>query len=288
MMFTVNGGCMLMECFNEFFIENEKIKERDSFEESFLKGGKSLYEVIRIIDGAPLFLKSHLERFYNSAKLEGLNLWLDEEEIKENINRHIEINRVSIGNIKLVFNFNKGKNNTFLCYFLKHNYPEEIEYKRGVKTILYHGERENPNAKVINMDFRKIVGEKIKEEKAYEAILVDRNGYITEGSKSNIFMIKDGKVITAPIEKVLPGITRQNIIDVCKNLNLKVEEEKVHYKHIGKLEGLFISGTSPKVLPIKSVDEIEFKSSENKLILSIIEGYNKAIEEDIKGYKNKE
>ncbi|APF27959.1 aminotransferase class IV family protein [Clostridium sporogenes] len=277
-----------MECFNEFFIENEKIKERDSFEESFLKEGKSLYEVIRIIDGAPLFLKSHLERFYNSAKLEGLNLWLDEEEIKENINRLIEINKVSIGNIKLVFNFNKGKNNNFLCYFLKHNYPEDIEYKKGVKTILYHGERENPNAKVINMDFRKIVGEKIKEEKAYEAILVDRNGYITEGSKSNIFMIKDGKVITAPIEKVLPGITRQNIMDVCKNLNLKVEEEKVHYKDIDKLEGLFVSGTSPKVLPIKSVDEIEFKSSENKLILSIMEGYNKAIEEDVKGYKNKE
>ncbi|ENK0837502.1 aminotransferase class IV [Clostridium botulinum] len=277
-----------MECFNEFFIENEKIKERDSFEESFLKEGKSLYEVIRIIDGAPLFLKSHLERFYNSAKLEGLNLWLDEEEIKENINRLIEINKVSIGNIKLVFNFNKGKNNNFLCYFLKHNYPEDIEYKKGVKTILYHGERENPNAKVINMDFRKIVGEKIKEEKAYEAILVDRNGYITEGSKSNIFMIKDGKVITAPIEKVLPGITRQNIMDVCKNLNLNVEEEKVHYKDIDKLEGLFVSGTSPKVLPIKSVDEIEFKSSENKLILSIMEGYNKAIEEDVKGYKNKE
>lgn len=277
-----------MECFNEFFIENEKIKERGSFEESFLKEGKSLYEVIRIIDGAPLFLKSHLERFYNSAKLEGLNLWLAEEEIKENINRLIEINKVSIGNIKLVFNFNKGKNNNFLCYFLKHNYPEDIEYKKGVRTILYHGERENPNAKVINMDFRKIVGEKIKEEKAYEAILVDRNGYITEGSKSNIFMIKDGKVITAPIEKVLPGITRQNIMDVCKNLNLKVEEEKVHYKDIDKLEGLFISGTSPKVLPIKSVDEIEFKSSENKLILSIMEGYNKAIEEDVKGYKNKE
>ncbi|EPY2305642.1 aminotransferase class IV [Clostridium sporogenes] len=277
-----------MECFNKFFIENDKIKERDSFEESFLKEGKSLYEVIRIIDGAPLFLKSHLERFYNSAKLEVLNLWLDEEEIKEKINRLIEINKVSIGNIKLVFNFNKRKNNNFLCYFLKHNYPEDIEYKRGIKTILYHGERENPNAKVINMDFRKIVGEKIKEEKAYEAILVDRNGYITEGSKSNIFMIKDGKVITAPIEKVLPGITRQNIIDVCKNLNLKVEEEKVHYKDIGKLEGLFISGTSPKVLPIKSVDEIEFKSSENKLILSIMEGYNKAIEEDIKEYKNKE
>ncbi|WP_061320809.1 aminotransferase class IV [Clostridium botulinum] len=277
-----------MECFNKFFIENEKIKEIKLFDENFLKEGRSLYEVIRIIDGAPLFLKSHLNRFYNSAKLEELNLWLDEEVIKEKINRLIEINKVSIGNIKLVFNFNKEKNNKFLCYFLKHNYPEYIEYKNGVRTILYHGERENPNAKVINMDFRKAVGEKIKEEKAYEAILVDKNGYITEGSKSNIFMIKDSKVITSPVEKVLPGITRQNIIDVCKNLNLDIDEEKVHYKDIEKLEGLFISGTSPKVLPIKSVDEMEFKSSENKLILSIMEGYNKAIEKDIKGYKSKE
>ncbi|ABS33245.1 aminotransferase class IV [Clostridium botulinum] len=277
-----------MECFNKFFIENEKIKEINLFDENFLKEGKSLYEVIRIIDGAPLFLKSHLNRFYNSAKLEELNLWLDEEVIKEKINRLIKINKVSIGNIKLVFNFNKEKNNKFLCYFLKHNYPEDIEYKNGVRTILYHGERENPNAKVINMDFRKAVGEKIKEEKAYEAILVDKNGYITEGSKSNIFMIKDSKVITSPVEKVLPGITRQNIIDVCKNLNLDIDEEKVHYKDIEKLEGLFISGTSPKVLPIKSVDEMEFKSSENKLILSIMEGYNKAIEKDIKSYKSKE
>lgn len=64
-----------------------------------------------------MFLKSHLNRFYNSAKLEELNLWLDEEVIKEKINRLIKINKVSIGNIKLVFNFNKEKNNKFLCYF---------------------------------------------------------------------------------------------------------------------------------------------------------------------------
>ncbi|WP_251860554.1 aminotransferase class IV [Clostridium sp. Marseille-Q2269] len=272
-----------MECFNNFFIEDNKIKESNLFEEKWIKEGKSLYEVIRIIDGAPLFLKSHLTRFYNSAKLEGLSLWLDEKDIREKINKLIEVNKVSIGNIKLIFNFNKT--NKFLCYFLKHNYPKELDYKEGVKTILYHGERENPNAKVINMDFRKVVGEKIKEEKVYEAILVDRNGYITEGSKSNIFMIKDGKVITAPVEKVLPGITRQNIIDVCKKLNLKIKEEKVYYKDIDKLDGLFISGTSPKVLPIKSVDNIQFKSSENQLIVRIMKGYNDAMEKDVKDYK---
>ncbi|EJO5346102.1 aminotransferase class IV [Clostridium botulinum] len=277
-----------MECFNKFFIKNNEIKESYLFKDNWIQEGKSLYEVIRIIDGAPLFLKDHLKRFYNSAKLEGLNLWMDEKEIKENINKLIEINKVYIGNIKLIFNFNKDNDNKFLCYFLKHNYPEQIDYINGVKTILYHGERENPNAKVINTDFRRVVGEKIKKENAYEAILVDRCGYITEGSKSNIFMIKDGKVLTSPVEKVLPGITRQNIIDVCEKLNLEVQEKKVHYTDINNLQGLFISGTSPKVLPIKSIDEMEFKSSENKLILSIIKGYNKAIEEDVKYYKSKE
>ena len=76
-------------------------------------------------------------------------------------------------------------------------------YTEGVKTILYYGERENPNAKIVNDNFRAKVTEEIKKSNAFEAILVDRNGLITEGSKSNIFAIKDGKLITAKAEAVL-------------------------------------------------------------------------------------
>ena len=72
-----------------------------------------------------------------------------------------------------------------------HSYPSKEYYKKGVKVILYYGERENPNLKVVSTAFRAKVAEKMKEANAHEALLVDRHGFITEGSKSNFFGIKD-------------------------------------------------------------------------------------------------
>lgn len=272
-----------MECVNKFYVEDNNVLDTKFFKEEIIKEGKSLYEVIRIIDGCPLFLEEHLERFNASASLEGLSLWMSNEEIKSSIEKVIKTNEVLCGNIKLVFNFNHKK--TFLCYFLEHHYPQEENYKEGVKTIFYHGERENPNAKVIAVNFREKVGKIIKEKEVYEAILVDRDGYITEGSKSNIFMIKDDSVITAPIDTVLPGITRNTIMDLCNGLGLKVLEERISYKDINEMDGLFISGTSPKVLPIRYVDHIEFNSSKNSIILKIMNAYNEEIKRDILNYK---
>lgn len=269
----------MSECIQEFYILNGEKKPVKDFNEKYLKEGTSLYEVIRIIEGVPLYLEQHLKRLENTAKLAENNLWLTIDDIQENIKKLIEINKVKIGNIKMVFNFNKENN--FLVYFVKHSYPENHMYEEGVKTIFYHGERNNPNAKVIDVSFRSKVTEEINKQEAFEAILVDREGYITEGSKSNIFMIVGNKVITSPVNKVLPGVTRAMIIEVCNKLGIEVKEEKISYKEIDKLDALFISGTSPKVLPIKQVDNIQFKSSENPILQSIKEGYDQDINEYI-------
>lgn len=269
----------MSECLNKYFLYNEDIRECKDFNDDKINNGKSIYEVIRIIQGKPLFLQRHLGRLENSAKITDLNLWLDHKEIQERIYKLIKINNISFGNIKFIFNFNDS--NTFLAYFVEHHYPEEEDYIKGVPTILYHGERENPNAKVINKSFRDGVNKEIKDKKAFEAILVDRNGYITEGSKSNIFMVKDKKVFTAPLQGVLPGTTREVIIEVCKKLGIEVIEQRIHYKAVKDLDALFISGTSPKVLPIRKVDEIEFNSSKDELVLCIMREYQRAVDEDI-------
>ena len=267
------------ECLNKYFIFNNEMKNCTEFDDSLLNKGKSLYEVIRIIDGKPLFLQRHLERLKNSAKLADVELWLAEEQIKERIAKLTNENDISIGNVKLVFSFDK--NNIFLAYFVKHHYPAKEDYENGVKTIFYHGERKNPNAKIINMQFRIAVDKEIREENAYEAILVDRNGYITEGSKSNIFMVRGRTIITSPLEDVLPGITRNVIIEVCREMALEVEEKKIHYKDVKDLDALFISGTSPKVLPINEVGGTEFNSSHNEVVMKIMSGYDKAMKEDV-------
>lgn len=267
---------------NKFFLYNDEIKNKEESLEDISYEGKSIYEVIRIIDGKPLFLEPHLKRMENSCKITGLKIWLTGDEIKNRIKKLVEVNKAYIGNIKIIFNF--SRENVFVAYFSKHFYPPLKYYETGVDTIFFHGEREDPNAKVINTAFREKVNEKIKENNVFEAILVDNKGNITEGGKSNIFMIKGKNVITAPVGDVLPGVTRDVIIKICRDMGFEVMEEKINYRQIEKFDALFISGTSPKVLPIKRVENIDFHSPENKVLISIMNAYDHEMEKDIKSF----
>ncbi|MBZ9636046.1 aminotransferase class IV [Clostridium sp. FP1] len=277
------------KCINEYFLFGDEFKTREEFKNYNMNIGKSLYEVIRVSDGMPVFLRSHLSRLENSAKIMEYNLCITKEKIINGIFELIRKNNICDGNLKLVINYQpnmecsengKNLNEKFLAYFIPHAYPSNQQYAEGVKTITYHGERRTPNAKVIDSDFREKVNEKIASNTAYEAILVDDAGFITEGSRSNIFMVIGSTVLTSKIENVLPGITRQFIIKACKKLNIVVEERNVHERDIESLTGLFISGTSPNVLPIKSVDEFFFNSSKNPLINSIMLGFQAELNED--------
>lgn len=271
------------KCVNEYFLFGDEIKGSEEFEKYNRSTGKSLYEVIRISDGIPIFLLEHLERLENSAKIMEYSLIVKRDEIVNRILKLICKNNICDGNLKLVINYDpkeKIKENSndfderFLAYFIPHAYPSKEQYARGVKTITYHGERSNPNAKVIDSDFRGKVNQQISNKNVYEAILVDDDGFITEGSRSNIFMVQDGTVVTSKVENVLPGITRQFIIKVCEKLNINFEERNIHEKDLELLTALFISGTSPKVLPIKSVDGFSFDSSKNPIINAIMEKFN--------------
>lgn len=274
----------MSECYGEIFVKNDEFLGKEYFKDSDISLGTSLYEVIRIIDGVPLFLERHLERLENSARLAKLDLWMDIEDIKMKLGKLLEITNSSIGNVKIVFNYSgehKSMHN-FYAYFLSHNYPSDTEYNEGVPTLLCFMERENPNAKIINTNLRDKTNKLIKETGAYEAILVDKENNITEGSRSNIFLVKGDTVYTAPSQVVLPGITRNIIVDLCKENNIKIVEEQVSCEKISKIDALFISGTSPKVLPIKSVGENIYHSASNSIVKNIMVAYNKNIENYIK------
>ena len=167
---------------------------------------------------------------------------------------------------------------------IKHSYPSEELYKTGIKTIVYQGERTNPNAKVVDSSFRSKVIEEIKKSNAFEAILVNNNGFITEGSKSNIFLIKDNTLFTPPLEAVLPGITRGKIIYVAKSIGIDVDETDVRFEDFKDFDAAFISGTSPKILPISYVNDIKL-NVENELMRKLIKEFDRQIELYVK--KNK-
>lgn len=268
------------ECFNQWFLENGVEKLKEEFNDDYLRKGKSIYEVIRIIDGVPLFLEEHLSRFQNSIDLINEKMLLNIGEVKSNIIKLLQINKTYEGNIKIVFNYTEDDSKT-IFFFIKHSYPTLDEYKNGVNTILYYGERKNPNAKLINTSFRENVEKAIREANSYEAILVNDEGFITEGSKSNIFLVIEDVVYTSPVKEVLPGITREMVMEIVKNIGIKYSEERINIDALKTVEGLFITGTSPQVLPIKKVDELEFKSSDNDIIRRIMGEYDNKVNDYI-------
>ena len=265
-----------MPCLHEYFIQNNLKKSSKEFVEP---KGTIIYEVLRITDGIPLFLETHLERMSNSFKIINKENPYNNNEIKKSIFELSKINEIKEGNVKITVEL--SDENKIKIFFIPHSYPAKKQYEAGVKTILYFGERENPNAKIINDSFRNLVNKEIEKHKAYEAILIDRNGYVTEGSRSNIFMVKDSTILTSPLEAVLPGVTRGEIIELCNENNINFKEEKVSYKDLNKLDGLFITGTSPKILPINSVDDILFNSNNNEIIKVLMKSYDDKISEYI-------
>lgn len=232
----------------------------------------SIYEVIRIINRKALFLNEHLVRFFSSGKIIGLKIHLTSDEIKTKLKELIKLNQFETGNIKIVYKILKTKERekfTFSTYFIKHKYPTQIQYLLGVRATVFKAERKNPNAKVLNTEIRRITNSLISNKNIYEVILKDTEGNITEGSRSNLFFIKGQQVFTSPVSTVLPGITRQKVIEICKNNNIRLIETKISDETLNSFDSAFITGTSPHVLPISKVDNITFDVN-NKTLRKIM------------------
>ena len=118
--------------------------------------------------------------------------------------------------------------------------------------------RENPGVKYINTDLRTRTNRLIKQKQVYEVLLVDKEGYITEGSRSNVFFIGDNVIFTAPLEYVLPGTSRKRVFDICHKHRFPIIEKRIPASELARYDAAFLSGTSPLILPINRLDELRF------------------------------
>jgi len=266
----------MRECFNKYFFLDGSPLKCTEFPMSMVYSGESVYEVIRIIKGKPLFLKDHLQRLRDTLKIRSKKINLSDREIIKQVIALVNINKVDLGNIKLVFNFGEANEgiSRFLVYFIEHHYPSDIQIKNGVKTILFEAERAFPNAKIINQHLRSTIFKKLLDTRAYEALLVDKSGFITEGSRSNVFFIKDNEIFTSPDRDVLSGIARKYVLEIAKSNGIEVEFRKISVSKIAVFSAVFITGTSPGVLPVSKIEDFRF-DPQNELLLKIIKHYGR-------------
>lgn len=263
-----------------FAVKNHQLVRENEF--GFTLEKENVYEVVRIIQGVPLFLEEHMERMEESLKLLQMPFSIDEDEIRALMKELCSKNGFKKGNIKLLINGEKEP--VLYLYFIPHSYPDAFLYAEGISTKTIQLERSNPNAKVVRLSYKQRVTSFIEENQIYEALLVNREGEITEGSKSNVFFVLENALYTPPLKDVLGGVTRKRILQIAKDLSLNVKEEPIGLSDLSRIEAAFISGTSPKILPISRIDEVELTSPSHPMVKKLMDAYNDKIQEYILGY----
>jgi len=265
-------------------LSNAGLMHESSYSGMPFHSDQSVYEVIRVIDGIPLFLEDHFKRLEGSIKIQGLILQMAFPAFKQNITELIRVNRKMEGNIKFIYAVAYG-NIHWAFSFIPHSYPTSEEYQLGVMADLLFAERQNPNAKVIQAGIRDEANQMISGRKLYEVLLVDRDGLITEGSRSNVFFVKSDVFYTAPSSMILEGITRQKVLVCLNELGFSIVEKAVSVHEIGQFDAAFLTGTSPKVLPVSAIGEQMF-DVQNKAIIRLMDSYNQMIQDYIRNEMN--
>jgi branched-subunit amino acid aminotransferase/4-amino-4-deoxychorismate lyase len=137
-------------------------------------------------------------------------------------------------------------------------FPDRKYYTSGVKTISVKYERQFPGAKTLNMLGSYLAYKKAKNENCYDALLIDKNENIIEGTRTNFFATKDDAIFTQFDEKILEGVTRSTVLYVAKKIGLKIEIKDIQVNNISSFDGAFLTSTSSKIVPIKQIDGFIF------------------------------
>jgi len=239
--------------------------------------GSSVFEGIRCYDtkkGPAIFrLEPHIKRLYNSAKMYRMELQISKKEFMEACFETVRKNNMKACYIRpLVYRgyYELGVNpfnnpvNSFIVVWEWGKYlgPEALE--QGVDVCVSSWDRIAPNtfpalakAGANYMNSQLIKMEAIKNGYV-EGIALDANGYVSEGSGENIFLVMDGILYTPPLgASVLPGITRNTVIELAKGLGYKVMENLIPREMLYIADEVFFTGTAAEITPIRSVDKIQ-------------------------------
>ncbi len=214
----------------------------------------SVYEALRVLGGHIVHLDDHLKRLAFSCAAINLTHPFSDKMIKDSLESLIEADGIGDASVRILI-VGGPDPKLFITYTELLSYPESY-YSDGIDCTLYRGERFLPEAKTSNLLMQYIALEEAKRKGAFEALLVNRKGYVLEGTRSNFYGISGNRLYTAPDEMVLSGITRISVLKAAKTLGLTVEYMPPTDKNLHMFDSLFISSTSMGAMPVNRIDGI--------------------------------
>ena len=235
--------------------------------------GMGVFEGVRAyetINGGAIFrLIEHTERLFSAASKINISIPYSAEELCQAQIDTMSKNKLREGYIRpIVFLGSESMGlrsqdslsvNVAIACWEWPSYMEPSAKKNGISVIKSPFQQYDnslySNNKIIGTYVNSIMAVNDAISKgAEEAILMDKNGYISEGSGENLFIIKDSALITPTTDYCLNGITRQSVMSIATNLNYSVEEKNLSFKDLLDADEAFYSGTAVEITPITNVD----------------------------------
>ena len=231
--------------------------------------GDAVYEVILYNNGVFYDYDGHIKRLFNSLKLINIKFHLSAQQLKIIIKNLFRLNKVNFGSIYIqvsrgvadrnhsYFGLNSKPVLTMIVSKKKNNISDDI---KGVKAITMVDNRwSRPDIKTTQLLPNVLAKTYANKKNAYEGIFIDHEGYVTEGSSSNIWIInKNNEILTREIDgKILSGITRKTISQFAKNNNFKMLEKKFTKDEMLNSREVFLTSASSFVTPIIEIDNIK-------------------------------
>lgn len=256
----------------KIFMNGELVPESEAkvsvFDHGYLYGD-GVFEGIRVYNGKAFKLKEHIKRLFDSAHAIMLSIPYSVEEMVENVLQTVRANDLLDAYVRVVVSRGAGdlgldpqkckKAQVVIIADKITLYPEEL-YEKGLQVISVCTRRNIPDAlppQVKSLNYLNNILVKIEATRAgvLEAITLNNNGFVTEGSGDNIFIMKKGKLLTPPsYVGILEGITRETAIDLARDINIHVEETPFTCYDLYVADECFLTGTAAEVIPVIKID----------------------------------
>ncbi|MFA4842493.1 MAG: aminotransferase class IV [Candidatus Omnitrophota bacterium] len=230
--------------------------------------GWGLFETMRSLNNKIVYLNSHLARLKNSSKLIGLNLKYPAQKIKKIIRELVKIHNLKDAYIRVTLWKEEGAKSGISVIARKYKPLPQSKKAQGF-VCLVSGLRQSEGSNLTHCKaaslFYQLAYKEAKDAGLDEAIILNNAGIICEGSRTNIFLVRNSELFTPALDcGCLPGITRQVVLDIAKKNNLKVNEGEFILQDLYSADEVFLTNSLMGVMPIKSVEGLRIGKTKGK------------------------
>ena len=264
--------------------------------------GDGVFEGIREYDGIVFKLREHIDRLYESAKAIMLEIPMSKEELMNAVIETLRRNKLKNAYIRLVVTRGVGDlgidprkckkpNVIIIAEPLLTLYSKEARLK-GLSLIISSVRRDRVDAtnhQIKSLNYLNSILAKIEaiSAGADDAVMLDERGFVSETSSTNLFLVKDGKVITPPpTTGALLGVTRTFVMELARKLGYQVEEKEVTPFELLTADEVFMTGTGAEIVPVtKIAGRVIGDGKAGKITIRLIEEFEKECRNPANGVK---